>query len=566
MLFLNQKQPVPKAQRSLSLIEESQRISFLSDPPDHFTPENLLADELKKLTYDDRNEIEEELHGVGCRATNETPQLIEMSLAVFDDQVNKRKENDPYCTDLLRNIIRCWPTPAANGSHSSKCYLNDKDVRLRFLRCERFDVDKAVQRFVDFLEFMSELFGDYVTERPVRLSDFTKEEEMCLMQSRNQFLPFRDRSGRRVFAGVGNCNFHLDFKLRHKIFMYLFWVVSEDVETQIKGSVILSWTFDEESDTTWETKIRKGVPKALKVYYEKQNRALPVRIASWQHYYPDTPYFRFMANTYTYSFVRDSPYRNIFKLHFGSDVENKYKLAGYGVPVELLPMSSTGTMKYDNHRDFLNVIRAKSAVDEKYRDEILDCPRCNDVVYRKGPASKHNTGNNYYRELIEDYSLEHFTGDRNRKYELTMLVIQKVEARGGRFLEWKNMWVVYRDHEAIRKKIASAFKQYNRSRKKGETQQLVRALEIATAIGEEFSEAEKASSSAAETFVDSDDSSKRSTSSVDEFFFIPNTSTKRRRLSNMRISFNGDGNDGGCWDVDDACFGKCFFPTDLYPN
>lgn len=561
MIFANGG-PVSQAQRSLSLIQESRRISFLSDPPEGFTPENLLADELKNLSYDDRVEIEEELHGVGCRATSETPQLIDLSLAVFDDQLNKRKENDPYCMNLLRNVIRCWPTPQTIGSSPSKCYLNDKNVRLRFLRCERFDVDRTVQRFIDFLEFMSELFGEFVTERPVRLSDFTKEEEMCLTQSRNQFLPFRDRSGRRVLAGVGNCNFHLDIKLRYKIMMYMFWVASEDIETQIKGAVIIAWAFNEANDSTWESKFSKGAPRSLKTYHEKQNRALPVRIASWQHYYADTPYFRFLASLYTYSFMRSSPYRTIFKLHFGSEVELKYKLTGYGVTAELLPMSSTGTIKFDNHRDWLNVIRTKSTLAEKYRDDVVDCPRCNDVVYRKGPASKHNIGNNYYREMIEDYSLEHFTGDRNKKYDLTMTVIKKIKERGGRFLEWKNMWVVYRDPEMVRKKVASAFKQYNRSRKKEERLRLVQTLAIATAIGDEFSTPDNAHSSAAvDALTESDDSSKRSNEEADGFFFLQNSATKRRRL--MKSGFNG--NENGLWD-DEACFGKCFFPTDLHPH
>ena len=315
MLFNNETRTPRQQRRSIDTIGSRRKSSlFLTDPPDSFTPENLLADELKKMSYGDRVEIEEELHGVGCRATTETPQLLELSLAVFDDQLNTRKENDPECSHLLGNVVRCWPSPEANPS---RCYLNDSDVRLRFLRCERFDVNKAVQRLIDFLDFMSELFGDFVTERPVSLSDFTKEEETYLAQSRYQFLPFRDRSGRRVLAGVGNCNFHLDRILRYKIFMYLFWIASEDVETQIKGSVILCWAFDEKDDSTWENKISAGLSKKLKVNNEKQNKALPVRVASWQHYYLDTPYFRFLASLFTFSFVRTSPNRSVFKVHFG---------------------------------------------------------------------------------------------------------------------------------------------------------------------------------------------------------------------------------------------------------
>jgi hypothetical protein len=309
-----------KVMRSIrdSILEESRRSSFLSDPPVNFSVEAALAEERKGLSYDDRLQIEEELHGVGCRASNETSDLIALSLAVFDDQVNTRKETDPSCAHLLRNVIRCWPSPEANGAAPNHCYLNETATRLRFLRSERFIVAKAVQRFIDFLDFMTELFGDFVAERPVQISDFDKEEEALLMQSRNQFLPFRDRSGRRILAGVGNCNFHMDVVLRYKIFMYLFWVVSEDVETQIKGVVILCWAFDEANDKTWENVIRPGIKKNTKYYHKRQNDALPVRIASWQHYYRDTPYFRLLAALYVYTVVKNSPYHSIYRVNFGT--------------------------------------------------------------------------------------------------------------------------------------------------------------------------------------------------------------------------------------------------------
>merc|ERR1712176_265019 len=84
-----------------------------------------------------------------------------------------------------------------------------------------------------------------------------------------------------------------------------------------------------------------------------------------------------------------------------------------------------------------------------------------------GPSMKLNRGNVYYRELIEDLSLKHFTATNDEKYDITKLVIKKVEERGGRFLDWKNkMWVVVKDTEQARKKVAAAFKQMNRDRAK----------------------------------------------------------------------------------------------------
>ena len=147
------------------------------DPPSHFTVENTLAKELLKLSFKDRTAIEEEIHGVRCLTPDETPELLRRTLREFDSELIGRKEGDPE-NHLLRNVISISSISSAEAEAAkAACYLNDQDVRLRFLRCECFAVTKAVQRFINFLELTSELFGDFVAERPIQLSDFKTKKE-----------------------------------------------------------------------------------------------------------------------------------------------------------------------------------------------------------------------------------------------------------------------------------------------------------------------------------------------------------------------------------------------------
>eukprot|EP00534_Pseudo-nitzschia_fraudulenta_P004390 CAMPEP_0201126250 /NCGR_PEP_ID=MMETSP0850-20130426/25300_1 /ASSEMBLY_ACC=CAM_ASM_000622 /TAXON_ID=183588 /ORGANISM="Pseudo-nitzschia fraudulenta, Strain WWA7" /LENGTH=538 /DNA_ID=CAMNT_0047394611 /DNA_START=30 /DNA_END=1646 /DNA_ORIENTATION=+ len=522
----------------------------LPDPPSNFTVEGSLSKELLKLSFTDRTEIEEEIHGVRCRAAEETPELIKRSLSGFDNKLNEKKEGDPG-SNVLKNVVRIEATEGVNreptGDQSSKCYLNDPDVRLRFLRCERFVVEKAVQRMIDFLEFMSELFGDYVCERPVRISDFSREEEAALQNSRNQYLPFRDRSGRRVLAGVGTCNFHLDMELRFKILMFLHWSVSEDVETQQKGVVMLCWAFDEANDSTWEKEFRPIMPKKLHEFHRKQNRALPVRIASNQQYYRDTAFFRTLSALYVFGL--NSYHRSIYKVNFGEQTELLYRAASYGIPVDLMPISCTGTLKFANHIAFINVLKFK--LDPKNGEEIVECPRAYDVVFRKGVTSRHNPGNLHYRELIESFSVEHFKGNKNEKFEITMRIINKVEERNGRFLEWLNkrqMWFVSTDRDKVRKKIAAAFKQFNRTR--GDSLQIEKTILKTVASIEDIAPDTETATAA----------NGRKASVINEFDFIQ--ATKRRKVD-MFTPFGTNKHEfididfGGL-----SCFGKSFFPTE----
>eukprot|EP00536_Pseudo-nitzschia_multiseries_P013344 jgi/Psemu1/309872/fgenesh1_kg.563_\ len=248
---------------------------------------------------------------------------------------------------------------------------------------------------------MSEIFGSFIAERPVRLSDFkTHEEVTALRNSRSQYLPFRDRSGRRVLIGVGTVNFHLPETLLFKILMFLHWKASEDIETQRKGVVVVTFPFDEGNDFTWEGYIRPKMKSRLRAYHKRQNKSLPVRVASLQQYYRDTPFFRALQALYVFGL--DSHHKSIYKAHFGGETELRYKLASYGIPTDLLQLSSTGTVKYHNHLAYLNLLQTKLDQQESRRpqmEEIVDCPRSYDVIFRKGPTFRNNPGNMYYREL-----------------------------------------------------------------------------------------------------------------------------------------------------------------------
>ena len=165
-------------------------------------------------------------------------------------------------------------------------------------------------------------------------------------------------------------------------------------------------------------------------------------------------------------------------------MELRYKLSSYGIPDELLPLTHKGILKFEHHHNYLDMQKAKlrsNPNDPNYR-EIVACPRSNDVVFRKGTAFKNNVGNDLYRELLRERSLEYFRGDRGTRRDIAMSIIADIEGQNGLFLEWKNkQWLVFRSHEDIRKKISASFKQYNRGKNK-ERDQLVKAIQSAVAI------------------------------------------------------------------------------------
>ncbi len=340
------------------------------DPPSDFDVDKALSGMLMGLSLETRLTIEEEIHGVRSER-EESPDFLDEKLQEFDrvlftmkstlGQEQRSNQRNSHRKFLLRNVIRVYRDDTkANDSKTTlddpeaninDCYLNDHHVRLRFLRSESFDVGKALERMICFLEFTSELYGEFVAERPISVTDFSKQEEYFLRHSRSQYLPFRDRSGRRVQVGVGSINFNIPAYIRFKIIMLLQWVVSEDVETQRKGIVIVLWPFDEqtepsnssgttiaqkklngaqeasdpENEHNWEN-IRQSITKDTSSYFQKYNNSSPVRIASIHQFYKDTPLNRALSALYVFYGLKKERW-SLYRAHFGKPFTTRRRIA-----------------------------------------------------------------------------------------------------------------------------------------------------------------------------------------------------------------------------------------------
>lgn len=275
------------------------------DPDQHF--EDVLSKELLQLSVKDRNHIQEETHGVRCMAVEETPRLVEDSLSKL---VIELDENIPNAQK--RAYLLSQQRPA------SKAFVNSRDFRMRFLRCELFDYKLAAERVVRVCDSLLNLFGWYALERPVRLSDFSNAELKVIRKGRIQPLPFRDRSGRRItvlFPGGDFLKKRLMSDqnssarvLQIKIFMYMSWVYGTDVDEQRRGCVFMVW-FDsklqEASAVTDVTRIQSGT----RSHSVSMIRSSAIHICS-----PDTPFFRMQRSILS---LGVGPWRKRLKSHLG---------------------------------------------------------------------------------------------------------------------------------------------------------------------------------------------------------------------------------------------------------
>jgi hypothetical protein len=152
--------------------------------------EEMLSRELAVMSFADRSAINEEVHGVRCLAVAETPQLLEKAFFLFQTQLT-RVEQKPAYDHAVYQLQSQW-------------VMHDPALRLRCLRVELFDIVKAVQRFVKYLDILQEYYGNEALMRPIKMSDLGKDEIELLRKGEYQLLPFRDRSGRRIICCLGD--------------------------------------------------------------------------------------------------------------------------------------------------------------------------------------------------------------------------------------------------------------------------------------------------------------------------------------------------------------------------
>ena len=163
---------------------------------DTATADRIFAKALTDLSLNDRTAIKDEIHGVTCMAVEETPRLLEHALIDFESELHKINPKPAY--DKAQQLL------LVSSRESSRCYINERKFRLRFLRCELFNVQKAAERFIRYLDFVANVYGEYALQRPICMSDFSREEMSFLRGGGCQLLPYRDRSGRRIFAASNN--------------------------------------------------------------------------------------------------------------------------------------------------------------------------------------------------------------------------------------------------------------------------------------------------------------------------------------------------------------------------
>jgi hypothetical protein len=146
-----------------------------------WSPDNIIAAELGKLTLKEREKVYEDVHGVSD-PIQETPELRDECLKIMEDEINLIQEKFAYEQAKLLSVS----------------FVTNRRFRLGFLRAESFNPQKAAARLVKYFNCRLEMFGVEKLSKSTTLDDLSDESVRVLGEGRMQILPNRDTQGRAV--------------------------------------------------------------------------------------------------------------------------------------------------------------------------------------------------------------------------------------------------------------------------------------------------------------------------------------------------------------------------------
>ena len=133
----------------------------------------------------------------------------------------------------------------------------------------------------------------------------------------------------------------------------------------------------------------------------------------------------------------------------------------FGIPIDVIPISSEGELKSGAHKKWLAARRKKEQNMTLYGHNFgrIDFAANKDVLLGKGRPIQKHLGNIYLRNLVASLTESYFLADsKSTKASLTWKVVSDIKWNGGRFLckDQEDFWVEASDKEA-RDKVGKLF-------------------------------------------------------------------------------------------------------------
>jgi len=360
---------------------------------------------------------------------------------------------------------------------------------MKFLRAELFDVKMAAVRFLRCIDFLVDYFGLVALQRPLYITDLDRNEQKLLKTGRCQLLPSRDRFGRRIIVFLGSIGPEESHLNRFKVCMYLiFQVASDDEITQRNGLVALFYPMDD--------KWKQFFPLAVfQTETKKFFDAVPLRYSAFHFFLLNEA---IILRGLLFGMI-GKKLRLVTRAHTVSSVtETLYKLRCFGVPTEVFPLTSSGSIKtkklmkwikfrmaleeahqrgvesshYPQLQSQLQQLSPKNTSSPNYISPFLgiECPGLDTVIFRNGGTAWDHPGNVKFRRILARWEPKREEQKTIAKKNAFLdAILSEVLSSGLTFVAYDDetdWYVQFNDYGLLRKKVFQALRDQSARRKR----------------------------------------------------------------------------------------------------
>mmetsp|Transcript_4289 Transcript_4289/g.10016 ORF Transcript_4289/g.10016 Transcript_4289/m.10016 type:complete len:471 (+) Transcript_4289:57-1469(+) len=403
--------------------------------------DDLLSEALKKLTFEEREEHQEVLHGVNDLVF-EDDTFLNSALQELESHLANTKSGSVY--EMAESI--------------DAAYVNDKAFRVMFLRANEYDAKSTADQMFRFFDLKNQLFGTDKLVKDITIEDLYEDDIACLKVGWAQ-LARRDRSGRQVFLQCGGLLLHASpFTIQNILRVQYYYIMKalQSEETQLRGTVSIWYGIG-----NLKIKSRTGLVERFTAA-----RSLPQKKAAIHVCCDDAQQFVLSSVMVK---VMQANMRARVRLHFGSLTECQYQLSTYGIAPQSLPLDAFGNVNLDRHLRWVHSCVMEETLVEfpissSHALEPITTPNENDVLFTGGKVGKH-IGNQRFKSYILEFSQVYDSGTDEIKRHIVNEISAKIHEGGGRFLRrhgaaWEEVPL-----DNLRGKIMQAFRKCRRVRK-----------------------------------------------------------------------------------------------------
>ncbi|KAL3935899.1 MAG: hypothetical protein SGBAC_008678, partial [Bacillariaceae sp.] len=404
-------------------------------PPNASDPQSadsLIASQMAKLSVADRERVYMDVHGISDDA-QETPELIQESLMRVQTEIDVLPDKRAY------NI----------AEQLDPKYVRDRDFRLSFIRCEKFDCQKAALRIVRHFQMKLDLFGTDKLAMDITQDDLDMDDMDVLYGCSSRFLNAYDSGGRIINFLVGVPKVYKTDAVLRRSFYNIMMTFRDNPEVQRRGAVTICWgagdvkgTSGDNADINWK------LPKL--------NQGSPMRISALYLCYTDEVWKNRVA------LIRTALNKQIqvrARVYYGTVSELMQNLRRHGVDPTYIPVNECGEMS-DRVETCRRLEQQRRHERLKYpRRKSIGIPSTQDVLLGKGSPFQNHSGNKALRQLVKYRYKEYEGAKKGTKKAIAQEIVNVIiMVNGGLFLKQDgNKWAPANDEVAILK-VSAAFR------------------------------------------------------------------------------------------------------------